>query len=92
MSIDGKTPVEKETLKLSESRVEISFLRSFSILVGILLGPVDLFQSREDMILIISYLSVGPRKKDIGSISRKMRKVLMRIIKTFFSFSSNGSK
>ena len=55
LSIDGKTPVEKETLKLSESRVEISFLRSFSILVGILLGPVDLFESREDMILIISY-------------------------------------
>ena len=66
--------------------------KSFSILVGKLLGPVDLFQSREDMILIISYLSVGPRKRDIGSVSRKIRKVLMGIINTFFSFSSNGSK
>ena len=53
LNIDGKTPVEKETLKISESWVEISFLRSFSILVGILLGPVDLFESREDMVLII---------------------------------------
>ena len=60
--MDGKTPVEKETLRISESWVEISFLRSFSILVGILLGPADLSESREDMILII-YLSVGLRKK-----------------------------
>ena len=62
MSIDGKTPAEKETLKISEIWVEISFLGSFSILVGILLGTVDFFESREYMILIISYLSVGLRK------------------------------
>ena len=61
LSLDGKTPVKKETLKISESSVEISFLWSFSILLGILLGPVDLFESREDTILIISYLSVGCR-------------------------------
>ena len=77
MSIDGKAPVEKETLKLSESRVEISFLRSFSILVGILLGPVDLFESREDMILIISYLSLGLVKKgSSGLFLRKFEKCL----------------
>ena len=77
MSIDGKTPVEKETLKISESWVEISFLRSFSILVGILLGPVDLFGSREDMILIISYLSVGLRKKESSDLFlRKLEKCL----------------
>ena len=39
--------------------------KSFSILVGKLLGPVDLFQSREDMILITSYLSVGKRTSDL---------------------------
>ena len=75
--MDGKTPVEKETLKISESWVEISFLRSFSILVGILLGPVDLFGSREDMILIISYLSVGLRKKESSDLFlRKLEKFL----------------
>ena len=77
MSIDGKTPVEKETLKISESWVEISFLRSFSILVGILLGPVDLFGSREDMILIISYLSVRLREKESSDLFlRKLEKCL----------------
>ena len=63
LSIDGKTPVEKETLKIWENWVEISFLRSFSILVGILFGPIDLPESKKDMILIISYLSVGLRIK-----------------------------
>ena len=89
LSIDGKTPVEKETLKISESWVEISFLRSFSILVGILLGPVDLFGSREDMILIISYLSVGLRKKESSDlILRKIEKSLyMGKFNIFFSLS-----
>ena len=77
MSIVGKTPVEKETLKISESSVEISFLRSFSILVAILLGPVDLFGSREDIILITSYLSVGLRKKKLPDLLlRKLEKCL----------------
>ena len=77
MSIVGKTPVEKETLKISKSWVEISFLRSFSILVGILLGPVDLFGSREDMILIISYLPVRLRKMESSDLfSRKLGKCL----------------
>ena len=69
--------LRKKTLKISESWVEISFLRSFSILVGILLGPVDLFGSREDMILIISYLSVGLRKKESSDLFlRKLEKFL----------------
>ena len=77
MSIDGKTPVEKETLKTSESWVKLPFLRSFSILVGILLGPVDLFESREDMILVISYLSVGLREKESSDLFlRKLEKCL----------------
>ena len=54
--------------------MKISFLRRFSILVGILLGPVDLFESREDM---ISYLSVGSRKKELsGLFLRKLEKCL----------------
>ena len=84
MSIDGKTPAEKETLKISEIWVEISFLGSFSILVGILLGTVDFFESREYMILIISYLSVGLRK---NIYFKKIRKIFMGIF-----FSSNGCK
>ena len=64
-----KTPVQKETLEISESSVKISFLRGFSILVCIiLLDPVDLFGSREDMILIISHLSVGLRKKESSEL------------------------
>ena len=68
LSIDGKTTVKKETLKISESWVEISFLRSFSTLVGILLVPVDLLESREGMILIISCLSVGFSKKESSDL------------------------
>ena len=75
--MDGKTPIEKETLKIWGSWAEISFLRSFSILVGILLGPVDLFGLREDMILIISYLPVGLRKKESSDLFlRKLEKCL----------------
>ena len=77
MSIDGKTPVEKETFKISESWVEISFLKSFNILVGILLGPVDFFEPREDMILITSYLSVGLKEKESSDLFlRKLQKCL----------------
>ena len=77
MSIDGKAPVEKETLKMSESWVEISFLRSLSILVGILLGPVGLVGLKEDKTLIISYLSVGLRKKESSDLFlRKLEKCL----------------
>ena len=77
MSTDGKTPIVKEILKISESWVEISFLTSFSILVGILLGPNDLFESREDMTLTISYLSVGLSKKESSDqFLRKLEKCL----------------
>ena len=41
------------------------------------LGPIDLFGSREDMILIISYLSVGLRKKESSDLFlRKLEKLL----------------
>ena len=70
-SIDRKTPVKKEILRRSKSWVETSFLRSFSILVGKLLGLVDLFESSEDMILIISYFPVGLRKKESSDLCLK---------------------
>ena len=69
--MDGKTPIEKETLKIWGSWAEISFLRSFSILVGILLGPVDFFGSREDMILIISCLPINDSQLDYFRICAK---------------------
>ena len=57
--------------------MKAEFLRSFSILVGVLLGPVDLFESREDMILIISYLLVGLRKTESPDLFlRKLEKCL----------------
>ena len=67
-SIEGKTPEEKEILNISDSWVEKSFLSNFNILAGILLGPTDLLESNEDMILFISVLSVGLKKGSIRSI------------------------
>ena len=71
MSTDGKTPIVKEILKISESWVERYTL------VGIVLGPNDLFESREDMTLTISYLSVGLSKKESSDqFLRKLEKCL----------------
>ena len=41
------------------------FFSNFSILVGALLGPTDLLESKEDMTFSISALSVGFIKKEI---------------------------
>ena len=43
----------------------MSFLSNFNILVGILLGPTDLLESKEDITFYISVLSEGPIKKEI---------------------------
>ena len=43
----------------------MSFLSNFNILVGMLLGPIDLFESNEDMTFYISVLSMGLAKKEI---------------------------
>ena len=45
--------------------MELSFLSNFNTLVGILLGPTDLFESNEDMTFSISVLSVAFTKKEI---------------------------
>ena len=89
LPIDEITSVKKETLQISESSAKISFLRRFCIFVGILLDSVDLFESREDMKFIISYLSVEIRI--MRSIFKKIRKVLMGMLNTFFSPRSYGS-
>ena len=45
--------------------MELSFLSNFNTLVGILLGPTDLFESNEDMTFSISVLSVAFTNKEI---------------------------
>ena len=42
LSIVGKMPVENEILNISANWVEISFLSSFNILVGMLFDPYNL--------------------------------------------------
>ena len=76
-SIEGKIPEEKEILNISGSWLEMSFLRNFNILVGILLGPTDLLESNEDMTFSISVLSVELTKKEISDLFfRKTEKCL----------------
>ena len=76
-SIEVKTPEEKEILNISDSWLEMSFLSNFNILVGILLGPTDLLESKEDMTFSISVLSVGLTKKEILDLFlRKSEKCL----------------
>ena len=62
----GKTPVENEILHISANWVEISFLSSFSILVGMLFGPTDLFEFREDITFCISQLLDGLEKRSFN--------------------------
>ena len=65
LSIYGNIPEKKEILKISESWQKISFISSFSIFVVILLGPIDLLESSVKIMLSISFLSVGFRKKEL---------------------------
>ena len=64
LSIDGKTPSEKERLNNSANWVDISLLSSFKIFVGMLFGPIDLRGSRDKIMFLISVLSVGLMKKE----------------------------
>ena len=59
LSIDVKEPEEKERLNKSASCLEIHCFRKIKILFGILKGPQALLILREDMMLVISSLSVG---------------------------------
>ena len=60
---EGNCPVEKDILKISLNCWEMSFFNSFKIFTGMLFGPDDLWESREDIISDISFLSVGVKKK-----------------------------
>ena len=59
---EGNCPVEKDILKISLNCWEMSFFSSFKIFTGMLFGPDNLWESRED-INGISFLSVGVKKK-----------------------------
>ena len=62
----GKLPVVNERLNKSASFSEISFLSSFNTLVGMLYGPAALLISSDERVSVISSLSVGERKKELG--------------------------
>ena len=72
-----KDAFRKWDAKYSASWVEIPILDSFNILVGILLGPTDLFKFKEDVIFCTSDSLVGARKKEFWFLSfRKSGKCL----------------
>ena len=62
----GKVSVVNERLNKSASWSEISFLSSCNALVGILYGPVALLICSDEITSLISSLSVGERKKELG--------------------------
>ena len=70
-SIEGKTPEEKEIFNISDSWLEISFLRNLNTLVGILFASTDLVESKGDMTFSVSVLSVGITKKEILNVFLK---------------------
>ena len=55
----------------------MSFLSNFNILIQILLGPTNLLESNEDMLIYIyiCFASVTCEKGDIRSIFKKFRKM-----------------
>ena len=59
----GNGPVDKDILKTWVNCWEISFLSSFKIFTGMLFGPDDSCEPREDIISDISFLSAGVKKK-----------------------------
>ena len=62
----GKLSVVNERLNKSASWSEMLFLSNFNTLVGILYGPAALLISSDERISLISSLSVGERKKELG--------------------------
>ena len=62
---EGKTPRLKDLLIKIDIGLEISRLRSFRILTGMLFGPEDLESEKLPIILVISTGVVGLRKKEL---------------------------
>ena len=51
--VAGERPVENEMLNVSTNPLEISFLSSFIVSIGMLLDPSNLFESIENIIFCI---------------------------------------
>ena len=83
--------VANEILNISANWVEISFLSSFNILVGMLFGPTDLFEFREGIIFCILYLLVGLRKKELWFLSFTKSEKCVWVIDTY-AFSAIDAK
>ena len=62
--IVGKEPHIKERLNKTANWSDISFFINFKILIGILLGMETSWESRAEIIEIISFLSVGDKEKE----------------------------
>ena len=58
---EGNWPVEKDIKNIRNCR-EMSFFRSFKNFMGMLFGPDDLWESWEDIIRYISFLSMEVKK------------------------------
>ena len=69
--------MENVMLNISANWVELSFVSSFNILIGILLGPTDLFEFRENIIFCISSLLVGLKKAVLIFIFYEIRKIFV---------------
>ena len=63
-SMDGNTPDEKDRLNMSARWAEMSFFNSVKIVVGRLLGPVDLSLFSQDIIKFTSCVSVSVMSND----------------------------
>ena len=63
LKLSGTTPSEKEQLNKISRGFDISSLRSFRILVGMLKGPEALLTFRLEISSSISEEQVGKRKK-----------------------------
>ena len=65
--MSGKIPVSKDRFTNCDNQIEKKFLKLFKRNTGIPFGPVDLEESNESIILLISSGTVGPRKKEFPS-------------------------
>ena len=88
LSIDGKTPSEKERLNNSANWIDISLLSSFEIFVGMLFGPTDRRGSRDKIMFLISVLPVGLMKKGVYV---NLRKEIKEFISRLFYGRFNAS-
>ena len=75
-------------LNLLANWLEISFISNVNILIGIMLGSNDFFESSEDITFYISDLMAGLRKKELWVLFfRKSEKWLLEGFIFSFAFS-----